>query len=363
MNYTKPLKAEPNKRADDSIMLECLNINKSYGGLKAVQNVTFAVKRQSLTSIVGPSGCGKTTALRLIAGLEVPDSGSLTIDSITVSNNKTFVPPEKRSVGLVFQDYALFSHMTVHQNVAYGLDRPASESDRVSTVMELVRIQQLGNRYPHELSGGEQQRVALARALAPNPKLILLDEPFSNLDAALRTKVRAEVKQILIESGITSIIVTHDQDEALSLADQTGVMFNGQIEQIGSPEEVYKTPASLQVATFLGNANVLLGEGGNKVVECELGRLKTNSSLKGPVHITIQPELIHTESADSASSHGQVIEREFYGHDQVIVIRLNSGQIINSRCGSELIIQPGQQVAISLLGPVSVFPVGQRDIS
>ena len=319
-------------------------------------DASFTVEQGSLLSLVGPSGCGKTTTLRLIAGLETPDSGSITIGGSPVAGAAAFVPPERRRVGLVFQDYALFPHMTVSRNIAYGLENGQANQKRVDEVIEMVGLGRFSDRYPHELSGGEQQRVALARALAPRPVLVLLDEPFSNLDTALRTRVRSEVKRILREAGTASIIVTHDQDEALSLADQAGVMLNGRIVQMGTPEEVYGHPTGLEVATFLGNANVLDGMAGNGSVECEIGTLPANDDINGAVHVIIRPEMLHVREAPESEAHGVVVEREFYGHDQVIVVQLRSGHLLRSRCGPEVTVQRDENVRLDVLAPVSAFP-------
>ena len=336
--------------------LQCVSLSKRYGPVQAVTDVSFTVEQGALLSLVGPSGCGKTTTLRLIAGLEIPDSGAITIDGSPVAGADAFVPPERRRIGLVFQDYALFPHMTVSRNIAYGLDNGQANQKRVDEVMEMVGLTRFGGRYPHELSGGEQQRVALARALAPRPVLVLLDEPFSNLDTALRTRVRSEVKRILRDAGTASIIVTHDQDEALSLADQTGVMLNGRVVQIGAPEEVYGHPADLEVATFLGNANVLEGVAGNGSVECAIGTLPTHDDVTGTVQVIIRPEMVQVHEATESDAHGVVVEREFYGHDQVVVVQLSSGHLVRSRCGPEVTAQRGENVRLSVLAPVSAFP-------
>jgi iron(III) transport system ATP-binding protein len=333
-----------------------MGLSKRYGPVQAVTNVSFTVEQGSLLSLVGPSGCGKTTTLRLIAGLETPDSGTITIGGSPVAGASAFVPPERRRVGLVFQDYALFPHMTVSRNIAYGLENGQANQKRVDEVMEMVGLSRFSGRYPHELSGGEQQRVALARALAPKPVLVLLDEPFSNLDTALRTRVRSEVKRILRDAGTASIIVTHDQDEALSLADQAGVMLNGRIVQMGAPEEVYGHPTDMEVATFLGNANVLDGIAGGGSVECEIGTLPTHDDITGAVHVIIRPEMLHVREAPEPDAHGIVVEREFYGHDQVIVVQLRSGHLLRSRCGPEVTVQRDESVRLNVLAPVSAFP-------
>jgi iron(III) transport system ATP-binding protein len=219
--------------------LTCRGLYKRFGTTNAVDGVDLNVADGHLLSLVGPSGCGKTTLLRLIAGFETPDAGEIELDGRRLCGPGTFVPPEKRKISLVFQDFALFPHMNVAANISFGLPKEADKKRRVGELLDLVGLQGLESRMPHQLSGGQQQRVALARALAAEPKLILLDEPFSNLDPSVRARVRGEVKQLLQTVGITAIFVTHDQEEALSLAEQVGVMIDGHILQVGTPTEVY----------------------------------------------------------------------------------------------------------------------------
>ncbi len=219
-------------------------LRKSYGDVLAVASVDLEVEAGSICALLGPSGCGKTTTLRLIAGLERPDAGKIAIGERTLNGDGAFVAPERRRIGMVFQDYALFPHLDVAGNVGYGLGRKPDRG-RVAEVLELVGLAGDAGRSVHELSGGQQQRVALARALAPTPELVLLDEPFSNLDASLRDRLRSEVRQILADAGVTALFVTHDQAEALSIADTVAVMNEGLIEQVGTPEEAYSRPAAL----------------------------------------------------------------------------------------------------------------------
>jgi len=242
-------------------IIQLTDISKRYGDVNAVDHISLAVAQGEILVLLGPSGCGKTTTLRLIAGLERPDSGEVLLNGAVVAG-KRWVEPENRHIGLVFQDYALFPHLSVEANVNFGLRgwSRGDKSTRVNKLLDLVGLPNLGKRMPHELSGGQQQRVALARALAPKPDVILLDEPFSNLDAALRTQVRMEVRDILKETGTTAVFVTHDQEEALSLSDQVAVMFDGLIAQFGPPQQVYVHPSSPEVAAFVGEANFIPGE-------------------------------------------------------------------------------------------------------
>ena len=240
-------------------VLEIRNVSKRFGATQAVDNITFSVGKGEITALLGPSGCGKTTTLRLIAGFETPDSGQLRMDGQDVAHLR----PYERNVGLLFQDYALFPHMTVAENVGYGLrfrGMKAKERDgQVEAMLGLVKLSGFGSRLPAQLSGGEQQRVALARALAINPKLVLLDEPLSALDAKLRHELRTEIKEILARVGATTIIVTHDQEEALGIAERVIVMQGGVIAQEGSPTEIYLRPRNRFVAEFIGRSNMLEG--------------------------------------------------------------------------------------------------------
>jgi iron(III) transport system ATP-binding protein len=231
------------------------------GPVEAVRDVSLSVNEGEIVTLLGPSGCGKTTTLRLMAGFEIPDAGSIRIGGREAAGPAAWIPPEKRGVGMVFQDYALFPHLKVGENVMFGLDA-IPRSERRERAREVLRVLDLGphfDRYPHELSGGQQQRVALARAIAPRPVMVLMDEPFSNLDAHLRDQVRDEVVGILRNAGMTSIFVSHDQRDALAISDRVIVMNRGKVEQVGSPREIYRHPESVFVATFVGRTNLLAG--------------------------------------------------------------------------------------------------------
>ncbi len=240
-----------------SALLEINNINCRYDDQVIIDDLSFSVAERQIVSLLGPSGCGKTTALRAIAGLEPIHAGQIRLDGVCLSDPGNMLPPEKRHVGMVFQDYALFPHLTVWKNVAFGLHgkEKASINDQVSQLLTLVRLSDHADKYPHQLSGGQQQRVALARALAPDPRLLLMDEPFSNLDTEMRRSLSQEVRQILIERQISAILVTHDQDEAFTVADVTGVMLEGNLQQWGNAQELMQTPANDFVASFLGKPN------------------------------------------------------------------------------------------------------------
>jgi iron(III) transport system ATP-binding protein len=331
--------------------LHCIQLSKRFGEVVALDSADLTVAAGLLLALLGPSGCGKTTLLRLVAGFETPDSGEIRIKGQPIANKTTFVEPEARHVGMVFQDYALFPHLNVADNIGFGLKR--GDQGRVYEMLTLVGLDGFGRRMPYELSGGQQQRVALARALAPSPDIVLLDEPFSNLDTALRAQVRADVRTILREAGTTAVFVTHDQEEALSLADEVGVMLDGHIIQVAEPQHLYQHPVNPAVATFVGEANFLPGEASGQMVACALGQLKLFQPTHGPVEVMIRPEGLHLrESADGAA---QVIWREFYGHDQRIGLRLDDGSALIARADSAQIITPGQHVTLQVVSPVQAF--------
>jgi iron(III) transport system ATP-binding protein len=335
--------------------IQCNDLSKNFGEVQAISGVNLSLREGQFLALLGPSGCGKTTTLRLLAGFEPADSGTIAIAGQTVNGPGVFVPPEKRSVGMVFQEYALFPHLSVADNIAFGLAKGADKKKRVNETLDLVGLPGIYQRMPYELSGGQQQRVALARALAPNPQLVLLDEPFSNLDASLRAQVRAEVRQILRQAQATAIFVTHDQEEAFSLADEVAVMFDGKVAQTDSPHNLYRRPINRRVATFLGNANFLPGQASNGSVQCELGQLPVHSGFGGRVEVMLRPEDIGLTAA--ADAPAQVLERQFYGHDQLVKIRLNSGTELYSRLlGFEGDFAPGQRVQVTVRGNAVIFP-------
>jgi len=337
--------------------ISCQNLRKSFGEVRAVDGFSLRVEQGATVALLGPSGCGKTTTLRLIAGFERPDAGTIVVGDQTLAGADVFVPPEKRRIGVVFQDYALFPHYDVAGNVAYGLGRGA-DRNRVREVLDLVGLGAVGERSVNELSGGQQQRVALARALAPAPDLILLDEPFSNLDASLRAKVRSEVREILDAQGVTSIFVTHDQEEALSVADTVAVVNAGRVEQVGTPEEVYSRPANRWVAGFLGEIEVLPGVARGGTVTCDLGAISGDWDLAGEVDVLVRPESLAvdiTAPPDRPAVQALVLSRNFYGHDQLIELRLPSGQTVRARRLGFPAWHPGDRVRVWIDGPADVL--------
>jgi iron(III) transport system ATP-binding protein len=330
--------------------IDARGVDKAFGRTRAVDGATLSVPHGDLVALLGPSGSGKTTLLRVIAGFEEPDAGHVSIAGRPVAGDGAWVEPEHRRIGMVFQDGALFPHLTVERNIAFG----ASRRERVAECLDLVGLAARAGSYPHELSGGERQRVALARALAADPEVVLLDEPFASLDAGLRDALRAEVAGILREAGTSALLVTHDQAEALSLAGTVAVMREGRIEQVGTPEEIYERPQSRWVAEFLGEADVIPGTASRGMVECELGRFGAARELAGRVNVVIRPESVGIGTGPaSGNAEGVVVARSFYGHDQLVHVELPSGLRLRSRRLGFPAWHPGDRVRIWIDGPVS----------
>ncbi|HEX6602765.1 MAG TPA: ABC transporter ATP-binding protein [Solirubrobacterales bacterium] len=337
--------------------LRLRGLRKSFGEVVAVDGLDLDVPEGAICALLGPSGCGKTTTLRLIAGLEQPDAGTVEIDGKEVAGPRISTPAERRRLGMVFQDYALFPHMDVAGNVGYALGR-RPDREKVEGALETVGLGGLGKRNPHELSGGQQQRVALARALVAEPRALLLDEPFSNLDAGLRTRVREEVREILAEQNLTSVFVTHDQEEALSVADVVAVVNEGKVEQCGTPEVVYSRPANRWVASFLGEIEVLPGTASNGTIECELGQLPNREGHTGEVDVLVRPESLAIgtiEPPDKRTQKATVVSRSFFGHDQLVELQLPSGAVVKVRRLGFPAWHPGDNVRIWIEGPADVL--------
>ncbi len=309
-------------------MLDIRGLAKSFNGHIVLDHIDLDVAAGSTTAVVGASGCGKTTLLRLVAGFETPDAGTITIAGRQVAGPQRSVAPHRRSVGYVAQDGALFPHLTVGQNIAYGLSggaRSREVRNRVAELLETVSLDAaFASRRPHQLSGGQQQRVALARALARKPDLMLLDEPFSSLDTGLRAATRKAVSRLLADAGVTTLLVTHDQEEALSIADQIAVMRDGRFTQVGAPQDVYRRPNDRFTAEFLGDCIALPCTVTAGIAECALGRIPVQTSLgDGPATLALRPEqLVATVVSDSEGreSVGTVIATEFLGHDVLLTI-------------------------------------------
>ena len=320
-------------------------LHKSFSGTVALDDFTLEAESGRLLTVLGPSGAGKTTALRILAGFELPDSGTVRVNGQTVNGPGVFVPPERRQVGMVFQDYALFPHLSVARNVAFGLDG-SRRSGRAGEVLEMVGLAGLEDRMPHELSAGQQQRVALARALAPRPQVILADEPFSNLDAALRKRLRAEVRSILREAETTTIMVTHDQEEALAVSDRLALMDEGRVVQTGRPDHVYRNPATPWVASFLGDADFFDADARAGRITTPFGTFPTTRS--GQVKVMVRPESVTV--FPHAGGTAVVVYREFFGHDQLLSVKLPGGITLRARCWPQPALAPGDRVAVSVDG-------------
>ncbi|MDQ4070086.1 MAG: ABC transporter ATP-binding protein [Actinomycetota bacterium] len=342
--------------------VECVGVWKSFGKVHALRATDLALATGTLTAVLGPSGCGKTTLLRAIAGFERIDAGRIRVSGQDVAGPGLHVPPERRRVTIVPQEQALFPHLTVAGNVGYGVRRGPERDEAVEAMLELAGLSGLGSRMPHELSGGQQQRVALARALAPKPTVVLLDEPFGSLDAALRDEIRSEVAGVLRASAATSLLVTHDQEEALSMADSVAVMRSGEIVQHGPPQDIYRRPADLWVANFVGRANILEGRvtGAGKV-ECALGPLELGDGPDdGAVDVVIRPEQLQIATIADGDDGPLVENRLYFGHDVVVSVCLPTGERLLVRLPSAEPVPVGSRVSVVCREPVLAFPVTGR---
>jgi iron(III) transport system ATP-binding protein len=341
-------------------IIELKKVTKTYpgSGMPAIEDISLSVEKGEVLALLGPSGSGKTTVLRLIAGFEVPDRGRVLLRGGEVSRPGYCLPPEKRGVGMVFQDYGLFPHLSVEKNVAFGLFRDdSSERHRkVAEILTLVGLTGFGRRYPHELSGGQQQRVALARAMAPNPIVVLLDEPFSNLDPDMRSRMREEVLQILKRVGITAVLVTHDHEEAFAMADKIGVLNSGRVEQLDSPEIIYHTPSTPFVADFAGQADFLPGTiEQDGLVHTEIGTFPNEKGYPAghSIRVMIRPDDIRL--LPDPKGIARVISRQFRGSENLYALTLSSGQILHSSEHSVSVFAPGTRVQLRLTATHTVL--------
>jgi len=328
-------------------LLSIAHLTKHYTptDLPALDNFSLDAEPGEIIALLGPSGSGKTTALRLIAGFEKPDAGVVVIGGRRMADERVFVPPEERGVGMVFQEYALFPHLTVEENIAFGLRtlRPSPRAQRVHGMLETVGLTPFARRYPHELSGGQQQRVALARALAPRPAVLLLDEPFSNLDADLMVQMHQEVYTILRDLGTTAIFVTHDQEEAFMIADRVGILNQGRLEQLGRPEEIYHRPATRFVARFVGKADFLPGRVTEEGITTEIGTLPNTPQFPGGAQVEVMVRPDHIELIPDPTGSAMILARQFRGPDNLVVVQLPSGATIHSYQPSALTLGPGDR--------------------
>ncbi|OYR57425.1 ABC transporter ATP-binding protein [Halorubrum halodurans] len=359
--------SDPGDGADTVLTLS--DVSKEFGPERAVDEVSLEVRSGELLTFLGPSGCGKTTTLRMIAGLEEPTTGSIALAGETVADadaGTAFVEPERRDVGIVFQNFALFPHLTVRENIAFGLEVDGADADaRVDELLDLVEMTEHGEKTPDQLSGGQKQRVALARSLAPEPDVLLLDEPFSNLDVRLRVEMREEVRRILKAAGVTAVSVTHDQEEALSISDRVAVMNDGSIEQVGRPETVFERPESKFVASFLGRASFLEGSLREGQVETGVGRFNA-ATLEGydttydgaPVDVLVRPDDLRATPADEDVADGVVVSRQYVGPSFIYRVELDSGEAVHCLHNHVEEFELDQPVSIDLIAdhPLAWYP-------
>jgi iron(III) transport system ATP-binding protein len=340
-------------------LLTLTGVTKRYGDVTAVSRVDLSVEAGQRLAVIGPSGSGKTTLLRLIAGFEVPDDGRITLGEVTLAENHRSVPAHRREIGYVAQEGALFPHLTLGENIGFGLERRDPEKRaKVQKLMARVGLSpSMLDRRPHQISGGQQQRVALARALARKPKLMLLDEPFSALDAGLREAMRDTVGNILGSAGITTILVTHDQAEALSFADHLAVMRDGRLIQAGNPEDLYVRPVDSFVAGFLGEAIILDADVTQGVAHCALGVIRVDSAdATGRVRIMLRPEQIAIRPTSDGGT-ARVVSRSFRGPSARIVVQPHNGALaeINLVAPNGLVLAAGATVHLEITGPAHVL--------
>ncbi|MEV4509194.1 ABC transporter ATP-binding protein [Dactylosporangium sp. NPDC049525] len=334
---------------------------KRYGRVHVLNGVDLDIARGSITAILGPSGCGKTTLLRLVAGFDRADAGTITLNGTNVSSGRNVLPPDKRDIGYVAQEGALFPHLDVQANITFGLPYLSTgrhqRRHRAAALLELVSLDPaLARRYPHQLSGGQQQRVALARALARKPSLVLLDEPFSSLDAALREATRTAVAAALKAENVSTLLVTHDQAEALSMADHIAVMTGGRFTQTGPPQQLYAQPATLDTALLLGPASTLHGKVDNGRAICPLGALPLiRHCPDGDATILIRPEQIHLSGDAATTGAATVVRCEFFGADMVVTAQLAGGATIRARATGTTTYHPGQPITVTVHGPVHAY--------
>ena len=350
--------------------LSVAGLSKAFGDSPVLVDLDLEVAAGSLTAVLGPSGCGKTTLLRLLGGFERADSGAIRLGERLLRGPGTHLAPERREIGFVPQEGALFPHLDVAANVGFGLPRAERRGGRVGELLRLVDLDGLGGRFPHQLSGGQQQRVALARALAPEPGLVLLDEPFDALDAGLRAQVRGEVREALRAAGATALLVTHDQEEALSLADTVAVMRGGRIVQVADPRTLYRDPVDADVAAFVGEAVLLEGRQDGRRAETAIGRLPTRGASVadgGAVTLMLRPEQILCAepggTGDRGGPLGRVLSTAFYGHDATARIALDQphGREIVARAAGHLLPAVGDRVEIAVEGTALAYPAAAAE--
>ena len=365
---------DPEGRPDGSLIapkvaLRTLALTKRFGDITAVDAVDLDIHDGEFLGVLGPSGCGKTTLLRLIAGFERPDEGGIEIGGRVVAGPRLNEPPERRRIGMVFQESALFPHLDVEGNIGFGLPR-TGRATRVAELVALVGLAGLHHRMPHELSGGQQQRVALARALAPDPAIILLDEPFSSLDATLRAQLRREVRDILRAAGATALFVTHDQDEALEISDRVAVMRAGRIEQLTTPDELYLRPINRFVAGFVGEANLISGEVRHGEVQTLVGRFRASGDALADgirAEVLLRPEQLHMLPVDRLATPPRpetvlrIVRRIFHGSEVHHVLRSVDGVELEAATPSSATLPEGTEVIVHARArEVPVYPLAEE---
>ena len=341
---------------DDAIRLEIRALGRSFNGRRVVDGVSLAVGPGEVTCLLGPSGCGKSTTLRMIAGVERLDAGEIVIDGSPVAAPSLHLPPEARGIGMMFQDFALFPHLTVADNIAFGLPRdPMRRRKRVGELLERVNLAGFGTKHPHQLSGGEQQRVALARALAPRPRVMLMDEPFSGLDNRLRDGIRDATLDLLKEEGTAVVLVTHEPDEAMRMADQIALMRAGQVVQIGAPYNVYNAPVDRAAAAFFSDINVIKGVSQGALTQTPFGAFLTPGHADGAgVEIVIRPQHLRIDFdrdgrgpedsvADGAAARGLVTRARYLGRESLIEFRMEGdGSTLTAAVPGVFLPRPGR---------------------
>ncbi len=338
-------------------------VTKTYAGaaVPAVADLSLDVAPGEVLALLGPSGCGKTTTLRLVAGFETPDTGRIVVGGRVVEDGGVHLPPERRGIGFVFQDYALFPHLSVRDNIAFGLRRmpEAERAERIRNAIRICELDGMEGRFPHELSGGQQQRTALARAMAPGAEVVLLDEPLASLDPEIRAALRGEIRRTLKQAGKTAILVTHDQEEAFEIADRVGVLDHGRLEQIGTPEEIFYAPATRFVALFVGHANFVPGLVEGARIRTEVGCLANEPGLAPgtPVEVMLRPSNVHLE-ADPAGP-AVVTSRIFHGSERLYTVRLPSGLELRASLPSTSALPVGTRVAVAAR-PTHVVAFGRN---
>jgi iron(III) transport system ATP-binding protein len=343
--------------------LRVRDVVKSFGAtrpgddpVEVLRGLDLDVEPGTLVAVLGPSGCGKTTLLRLVAGFDRPDAGTVELNGDTISGPGVHVHPERRRIGVVPQEGAVFPHLSAAANVGFGLDR-AERRAQVDQMLDLVGLGGLGSRMPHELSGGQLQRVALARALAPSPALVLLDEPFAALDTALRVSMRAQVREAIRAVGATAVLVTHDQEEALSVADEVAILDRGRVIQHGPPMSVYSRPATAQVAGFLGDAMLLAAASDGAHALSALGSVRIGGATPGRGHLVVRPEQVVVLPRGGAGVPGNVVSTQFFGHDALVTVSVGeTGTLVRSRVlGAPHHLRPGTEVSVFVKGEVTYF--------